>query len=83
MCVNNKIRIKVGIGMIIFVTFECTDPGKRVTVTTILIIEEEKRNHIISSKIDRFYFSHFRTSRTALVVVLVHNSSINRSFSYV
>jgi hypothetical protein len=47
MCVNNKIRIKVGIGMIIFVTFECTDPGKRVTVTTIFIIEkkEEKSYH--------------------------------------
>ena len=70
--------------MIIFVTFECSkrNPGEKVTVT-ILIIEEEKRNHIISSKIDRFYFSHFRTSRTASVVVVVHNSSINRTFSYV
>ena len=67
--------------MIIFVTFECSkrNPGEKVTVA-ILIIEEEKRNHIISSKIDRFYFSHFRTSRTALVVVVVHNSSINRTF---
>jgi hypothetical protein len=43
MCVNNKIRIKVGIGMIIFVTFECTDPGKRVTVTTIFIIEKKEK----------------------------------------
>jgi hypothetical protein len=70
--------------MIIFVTFECSkrNPGEKVTVT-ILIIEEEKRNHIISSKIDRFYFSHFRTSRTALAVVVVQNSSINRSFFYV
>jgi hypothetical protein len=36
----------VGIGMIIVATFECTDPGKKVTV--IMFIIEKKEKEIIS-----------------------------------